>query len=449
MLDGKWPGDHPAEASEKGRNRLLKLYRPKVAKAVASESSEGSKLLEKSGHVERLSFKAQLGGQVRPIFKEDDRFIIWGPASVEVVDNEGDRVSAEALEDALPQLLKRARLSVEHSDQLVGDILERFETDEPVTIEIDGETYKRDTFPTAVLELESQPPALYVAGEVWDDSRFAREMRERIEAGEIDSYSISGEALVTKTSVEGGQLVDDILEMDLSAVTLCEQGMNQRAKFAVVAKDESGGSTASPLGIRAVAKSAVDKMSEINDREELISTFEETLEGYGVVSVNQMEAYVENRLQKELESEEVDDEDEDEEEMIADAFDEDPHSYGLDDLQEVLPADVWEIVRAYLADPEENPVDDLESPEADAEGEEMEKAMPPALRNVYERVQSPGPVSKAAGPSYSGGNMGEVPTSEMLLKSVYDRLGGSEMVEKSDPKSVSETVLDDMYDRGL
>lgn len=195
--------------------------------------------LAKSDAFEKVGFNASISGS-HTIFKNDNgEFIIWGPASVEVVDKEGDRIRAKALADALPQLLKRARLSLEHSDQLVGRILDGFSVDQPVTVKIGENEYDRTEFPTDVLELDGQQPALYVAGEIYSDTRQSKETRKRIKDGELDSYSISGEALVTRKKIEDGDAYDDIVDMDLSAVTICEEGMNQKAKFGTV-KDDDG-----------------------------------------------------------------------------------------------------------------------------------------------------------------------------------------------------------------
>lgn len=206
-----------------------------MAEGVSLDDPNLEDKLTKSDQLAKIDFEASVTRGVQSVFKADDEFVIWGPASVEIVDKEGDKIKADALDNALPQLLKRARLSLEHSDQIVGRILERFETEDPVTVEINGQTYERSEFPTDVLDLDDgQPPALYVAGEVFSDSQQSKRARERIQDGELDSYSISGEALVTRKKVEDGIVYDDIVDMDLSAVTLCEEGMNQGAKYARV-----------------------------------------------------------------------------------------------------------------------------------------------------------------------------------------------------------------------
>lgn len=200
-----------------------------------SRSEDVDEVLSKADSIEKLEFDANVDRSVQMVLKQDEEFLIWGPASVEVVDKEKDKISINALDKALPQLLKRARLSYNHTDQIVGRILENFETEEPVEVTIDGKTYERSEFPTDVLEMsEDENPALYVAGEVYSDTQQSQNVRKEIEDGKIDSYSISGEALVTQKQVDGDMVYDDILELDLSAVTLCEEGMNQEAKFAQI-----------------------------------------------------------------------------------------------------------------------------------------------------------------------------------------------------------------------
>ena len=236
---GTW-GQIPSDNLEPFRKLAVSVndarrFKRAIDMVKLSRSDDVSEVLSKADSVEKVDFDAQIDRSVSMVFKKDDEFLIWGPASVEVVDKEKDKVSVEALDKALPQLLKRASLSYAHTDQIVGRILERFETEDPVEVTVNGETYERDSFPTAVLDLDDgSPPGMFVAGEVFNDTNQSQSVRQKIEEGEIDSYSISGEALVTQKQIEGDMVYDDILEMDLSAVTLCEEGMNQDAKFARV-----------------------------------------------------------------------------------------------------------------------------------------------------------------------------------------------------------------------
>lgn len=251
-VTGTWTGVHPSEKTAQGREHLLDTFSSTAEKHLQSfgdaladtrdgsgdEETEDNVTVDKAdGEYPTVKFKMKSDTGIMPLFKaKNGDMVIWGPASVEVVDKEGDRIRAEALEEALPQLLRRQRLSLEHSDQLVGEILENFETDEPISVKVNGNDYEREDFPTGVLELDGMKPSLFVAGKVWDDTRQSRETQRDIENGDIDSYSISGESLVATTKYESGDIVNDIKELDLSAVTLCEEGMNQEAKFGVVSK---------------------------------------------------------------------------------------------------------------------------------------------------------------------------------------------------------------------
>jgi hypothetical protein len=123
--------------------------------------------------VSLLTFEMSGPTGLSALYKADNGdWVIWGPASVEVVDRENDRIKAKALEEALPQLLRRSSLSYEHTDQIVGEILKSYTADEEVELEIQGNTYKRKEFPTGVLDLPGMEPAMYVAGKVFGAMRF-------------------------------------------------------------------------------------------------------------------------------------------------------------------------------------------------------------------------------------------------------------------------------------
>ncbi len=159
---------------------------------------------------------------MRILKSTEKEFIIYGPASVEIRDKEGDIIKMSAFRDALPQLLRRARLSLAHEDTLVGEILKEYRHN--------GETYR-----TGVVGDE-----FMVVGNVWADTKMARETRKDIEAGRIRAYSISGTALQErkKEDCSNGSCTtnNEITKIDLSAVTLCEQGMNPGARFKIIKK---------------------------------------------------------------------------------------------------------------------------------------------------------------------------------------------------------------------
>jgi hypothetical protein len=155
-----------------------------------------------------------------------EHFYIYGDASVEMVDGEGDIITMEALAYGLPQLLRRARISfaipgMGHTDILVGEIIDE--------VTIRGTTYR-----TAI-----EGNSLKFVGDVWKDSHACMEVRQGILDGRYNSLSISGEALSREQWCDNNGCYTTIRQMDLSAVAICEEGMNPAAKFTLLKAEGS------------------------------------------------------------------------------------------------------------------------------------------------------------------------------------------------------------------
>lgn len=360
------------------KRTVLRKHRGKTAKEAfleefrATDDPDERVALAKAapgGSVDRVDFEVRAEGSVGALYKNDetDDYVIWGPASVEVVDKEDDRIQASALEDALPQLLKRETLSYEHTDQVVGEILDGFETEEPVEVAVNGETFKREEFPTDVLDLEGMEPALYVAGNVYGDTKKSREVREAIDKGEIRSYSISGEAIVTSMSIEDGRPVNDISKLDLSAVTLCKSGMNQLAGFDVVTKHvASEGSADAPLSPdRAetlLTQKTMGDSTNADDDKLTKSGMENLLDKHlpdgEIATVGQVEEIAKEQAEDVVKEELPDDEPEPETESVepdegGDDEEPDQDSFTRDELKEKLSDDQWKAISQKLDDGEE------------------------------------------------------------------------------------------------
>lgn len=147
---------------------------------------------------------------------DSEHFYIYGVASMEIVDQENDKITAKALEYGLPHLLRRARLSVDHTDIIAGEILRSL-------------THKNTTYMTTVKNGQ-----LMLVGDVWGDTKFCRSMRKAILNGEYSMFSISGMALDMETICDKEGCVNNIDKIELSAVALCKRGMNQAAHFTLL-----------------------------------------------------------------------------------------------------------------------------------------------------------------------------------------------------------------------
>ena len=147
---------------------------------------------------------------------DSEHFYIYGTASMEIVDQENDKITAKALEYGLPHLLRRARLSVDHTDIIAGEILRELE-------------HKNTTYMTTVKNGQ-----LMLIGDVWGDTKFCRQIRKAILAGEYSMFSISGMALDMETICDKEGCVNNIDKIELSAVALCKRGLNQAAHFTLL-----------------------------------------------------------------------------------------------------------------------------------------------------------------------------------------------------------------------
>jgi len=120
--------------------------------------------------------------------KMDDKkdMYIFGPASMEILDVQGDIITIDAVRKALPQLLRRARLTVDHSDNIVGEILE--------AADISGRLYKTEVRPpepqelTKFQNLVEGKEALFVLARVWDDTEYCVKIRKAIAMGKYKKY---------------------------------------------------------------------------------------------------------------------------------------------------------------------------------------------------------------------------------------------------------------------
>lgn len=179
------------------------------------------------------SFRFQ--GEFFKVNGEED-FFIFGPASAEMLDSQGDVIRINAVKKALPELLKRARVTVDHKDQIVGEIIESFEKK--------GLIYKTEVRPpnddelSKFSSLEKETEALFVLAKVWDDTEYCREVRAAIEKGDYRSYSISGNVLNSRPCSSSEGCTRIVSDLNLSAVTICRSGANPAAQFDILKEEK-------------------------------------------------------------------------------------------------------------------------------------------------------------------------------------------------------------------
>ena len=153
-------------------------------------------------------------------------FVIAGYASPVVVDQEGHRVSHEALARDLPRFMgedgRYANIQIAHSNLTVGRVISAYTAES-------GKTYRTEVDDVGlyvVAELRTDPYAPKVMTKVIED----------VESGVLRSFSISGNAENPTFTCDAERCFYDIDDVNLFEITLCHEGVNQEAKFDIISQ---------------------------------------------------------------------------------------------------------------------------------------------------------------------------------------------------------------------
>ena len=154
---------------------------------------------------------------------QNEPVVIGGPASVEVVDREGHLITLAAMKRAFERFMANFRTRnamVLHSDVQVGWAL-------PAYISKTGKIYKSGV----------TGDHLFFITELRDDTKIAKKVLEQIDTGKMKSYSIAGSATSVEAVQNASGMIMQVNDMELAEVTICEQGVNQKAKFELMKSD--------------------------------------------------------------------------------------------------------------------------------------------------------------------------------------------------------------------
>ena len=156
---------------------------------------------------------------------KSDELIIGGYASIEIVDKQNDLITIEALRKSVTQYMKDQKyrnVMSNHSNVQVGEVIEKYR-------DTNGVLHKTDV----------DEVGFYVVIKLRDDIEKAKEISRGIRKGTLRSFSIGGQAISKKqrTSDEFGKY-NEIDELELHEVTICEKGINPEAKFDILKMEE-------------------------------------------------------------------------------------------------------------------------------------------------------------------------------------------------------------------
>ncbi|MFA5432177.1 MAG: hypothetical protein WC319_04800 [Candidatus Paceibacterota bacterium] len=162
----------------------------------------------------------------------DNELYIYGPSSVEVLDKQNDIMKMDAIESALPELLKRARISIDHRDMMVGEIL--------TSKELSGHTYETGVRLPNARDLEMFPKlpstekALFIFGKIWSDTAFCKSAIDFINNKEYNSFSLAGRVISYNRVCDADKCYRLVNKLNLSSVSIVRDGANPLAKFEIV-----------------------------------------------------------------------------------------------------------------------------------------------------------------------------------------------------------------------
>jgi len=150
-----------------------------------------------------------------------NRRIIYGYASVDVVDREGQRIPVYALREAVDRFMKSAfyrPVMIYHSDVTIGRIVPRWT--EPDTGKI---------FKTEVDDIGWR-----VVCEIRDDIDIANKVWNEIVKGVLRSFSIAGSSKDKLQKTKNGISYEQVKSLDIYENTVCETPVNQLSKFDIL-----------------------------------------------------------------------------------------------------------------------------------------------------------------------------------------------------------------------
>jgi len=150
--------------------------------------------------------------------------VIAGYASVELVDKQGDLITRSALKDAFGGFMKSEKfrnVQLAHSNIQVGEVIDSY-------VDSNGRMWKS----------EVDDAGMFVVVSLRNDIEKAREVAAEIRKGNLQGFSIGGQAFkrVRKSDGTHGDY-QEISKMELHEITICEKGINPEAQFRILKED--------------------------------------------------------------------------------------------------------------------------------------------------------------------------------------------------------------------
>lgn len=171
---------------------------------------------------------------------EAENFLIFGKASVEVEDLDGQEVDIDALEEALPQQMKSGLISRRHKDVRVGNPVMEHELDEDTQFAVGDEMLEfssGDVLKSQAVKAGQEGPAgvadedeIWIVANIWNDSEIAKDTRLRVMSGDLNGFSVT---IFAKETESLGRGKEKVISLDWHATTIGSDDTikNKEARF--------------------------------------------------------------------------------------------------------------------------------------------------------------------------------------------------------------------------
>jgi len=172
-------------------------------------------------------------GRIQILYKqggleEDYELVVAGYASPQIIDREKHLITKEAMQNDLPRFLAHPHYRnamIVHSNIQVGEVLPRW-TNPKTNEEFETKVDDIGLFVVVKLRTDKYRPEI------------CEKVEKDIQAGKLSAFSISGDAPFDSRRhvCHNGTCFWIIDKIIFYEITICEQGVNQDAKFAILSK---------------------------------------------------------------------------------------------------------------------------------------------------------------------------------------------------------------------
>lgn len=170
---------------------------------------------------DRLTSLISSGIRILKAIHDDNDFIVYGLASSNLLDKQGHVISIDALKRAVPKYMQSGYPLIQlfHSDICVGHVISEYTTE-------DGITYKT----------EVDEKGLWVVCKIRKDLEVAQNTIKAILQGELNGFSIAGNANLFHHTCDHKGCYVSIDDLDLYEISICFVPVNDDARFTIIHK---------------------------------------------------------------------------------------------------------------------------------------------------------------------------------------------------------------------